>query len=140
MTQRYEAMIVVRPEIGEAGVKEQITRAERVLDENGATGIRIHDWGMRDLAYRIDTCRRAAYFLIEYDGDARAVNELERTLGLSDHVLRFMTVRQENEVHPPNPEPSMSRRLQEGPPRESSSKHADWGASGDEAGRQVGES
>lgn len=106
MSQRYEVMVVVRPELGEAGVKEQIDRAQRILHEQDAKEIRIHDWGQRDLAYRIDSCRRGWYYLIEYDGEAKAVNELERNLRLSDQILRFLTVRQEHEVRVPSHEGS----------------------------------
>jgi small subunit ribosomal protein S6 len=94
VSQRYEVLFIVRPDIGEAGVQEQVVRARRALEEHGATAIQVHDWGIRDLAYRIETHRRGWYILIEHEGDARAVNELERQLKLSDQILRYMSVKQ----------------------------------------------
>jgi len=94
MTRRYEVLFVVRPDIGEAGVKDEIERARRILEQHDATTIQVHDWGLRDLAYRIETYHRGSYVLIEYDGTPRAVSELERALKLSEQVLRFMSVRQ----------------------------------------------
>lgn len=94
MSRRYEVLFVVRPDIGDTGVKEEVERARRVLEEHGATSIQVHDWGMRDLAYRIETHRRGWYVLIDYEAMPLAVTELERVLKLSENVLRFMSVRQ----------------------------------------------
>lgn len=94
MSERYEVLFIVRPDVGEAGMKEQATRAQQVLEQQGATKIIVHDWGTRDLAYRIEGHTRGAYVLIEYESMPAAVTELERMLKLSDQVLRFMSVRQ----------------------------------------------
>ena len=94
MSQRYEVLFVLRPDLGEAGVSDQIEKARRVLTEQGVSSVQVQDWGMKDLAYRIETHRRGHYFLLEYEGTAAAVAELERNLKLSDQVLRFMSIRQ----------------------------------------------
>ena len=100
MSRRYEVLFVVRPDIGDAGVKDEIERARRILEQHGATAVQVHDWGLRDLAYRIETYHRGWYVLIEYDATPRAVTELERTLKLSERVLRFMSVRQSEGAGP----------------------------------------
>jgi len=88
-------LFVLRPDLGDAGVGEQVDRARQVLAQQGASDIRVLDWGVRDLAYRIETHRRGRFVLMEYDGPAGAVSELERTFKISDQVLRYMSVRQE---------------------------------------------
>jgi small subunit ribosomal protein S6 len=96
VNRRYEVLFIVRPDIGDAGVKEQVDRAQHILEEQGATSVRIHDWGQRDLAYPIETHRRGRYVLIEYEGAVQAVAELERNFKLSDQILRYISVRQSN--------------------------------------------
>ena len=91
---RYEVMFVLRPDLGDAGIAEQVERIRRVVTDQGGSEIGLHDWGVRDLAYRIETHRRGRYFILEYDGTASAVSEVERNLKISDSVLRFMSVRQ----------------------------------------------
>jgi small subunit ribosomal protein S6 len=93
-------MIVLRADLQEAGVKEQIERLRKLLENNGATVAAMHEWGLRELAYEIRKERRGYYILAEYTGTAAAVAELERHLKLSDIVLRFVSVRQEHEVSP----------------------------------------
>jgi small subunit ribosomal protein S6 len=92
---RYETMIVLRADLQETGVKEQVDRVCKLLEANGAAVAGVHEWGLRTLAYPIRKERRGYYCLAEYAGPAAAVSELERQLKLSDVVLRFVSVRQE---------------------------------------------
>ena len=95
---RYESMIVLRSDLQEAGTKEQIERVRKTLEGHGATIGGVHEWGLRELAYEIGKERRGYYVLVEYVASSAAVAELERTLKLSDMVLRFVSVRQEKNV------------------------------------------
>ncbi len=97
-TRRYETMIVLRTDLQEAGVKEQIERIRKLLEAQGATVSGIHEWGLRELAYQIEKERRGFYILVEYVAPSAAVSELERTLKLSDVVLRFVSIRQEHDA------------------------------------------
>lgn len=97
-TRRYETMIVLRTDLQEAGVKEQIERIRKLLETQGATVSGIHEWGLRELAYQIEKERRGYYILVEYVAPSAAVAELERTLKLSDFVLRFVTIRQDHDA------------------------------------------
>jgi len=104
-TRRYETMIVLRADLEDAGTKEQIARIHKLLEANGGTIGGVHEWGMRELAYEIEKERRGYYVLVEYAGTAATVAELERSLKLSDAVLRFVSVRQGKETPTPVPAP-----------------------------------
>ena len=95
---RYETMIVLRVDLQEAGVKEQAERIRKLLDAHGATIAGVHEWGLRELAYLIQKERRGYYLLAEYSANAAAVAELERTLKLSDAVLRYVSIRQDDDA------------------------------------------
>lgn len=102
-TRRYETMIVLKTDLQEAGVKEQAERVRKLLETQGAVVAGVHEWGLRELAYVIEKERRGYYLLAEYTGPATAVAELERTLKLSDVVLRFVTIRQDEDSPPAVP-------------------------------------
>src|SRR6185436_1798656 len=91
-------MIVLRTDVQEAGVKEQCERVRKLLEAQGASVAGIHEWGLRELAYAIQKERRGYYILAEYTAAAAAVAELERTLKLSDTVLRFVSIRQDDDA------------------------------------------
>jgi small subunit ribosomal protein S6 len=96
-------MIVLKTDLQEAGVKEQCERVRKLLDAQGATIAGIHEWGLRELAYVIQKERRGYYILVEYTASAAAVAELERNLKLSDFVLRFVSIRQDEDAPPVTP-------------------------------------
>ena len=85
-------MFIVHPEKGGA-VKDYIERFKKVVEEQGASVAHLEEWGLRDMAYRIDKQGKGYYTLLQYRSEARAVDELERTMRLTDGVLRYLTVR-----------------------------------------------
>ncbi|HBH44522.1 MAG TPA: 30S ribosomal protein S6, partial [Hyphomonas atlantica] len=60
-------------------------------------------WGLRTLAYPIKKQRKGHYSLLNIDGPADAVHELERRLRISDDVMRYMTIRVEELSEEPSP-------------------------------------
>jgi small subunit ribosomal protein S6 len=92
----YETLFVVHPERG-TRIKEFVERFKKVIEGQNGTLAQVDEWGMRDLAYRIDKQSKGHYVLLRYNAGARAVEELERNLKLTDGILRYLTVRaQEN--------------------------------------------
>ena len=88
----YETLFVVHPEKAPR-IKEFIERFKRVIEGQGGKIAHIEEWGLRDLAYRIQKQSKGFYALLQYESPARAVGELERNLKLTDGILRYLTVR-----------------------------------------------
>ena len=93
----YETLFVVHPEKG-TRMKEFIERFRKVVEGQEGTVAHVDEWGLRDLAYRIDKQGKGFYTLFQYSSSARAVEELERNLRLTDGILRYLTVRAEAET------------------------------------------
>ena len=88
----YETLFIVHPEQG-GKVKEFIDRFKKIIEGLDGTVAHVEEWGLRDLAYRIQKQAKGNYVLMQYQSSTRAVEELERNMKLSDGVLRFLTVR-----------------------------------------------
>lgn len=101
----YESTIAFHPDAGESAQKDLLERAKQAIAAEGGEVSQICDWGLRDLAYPIQKQRRAAFHIIEFKGNGRAVAELERNLRIFDPVLRYITV----QVDPNRPPLDMSR-------------------------------
>jgi small subunit ribosomal protein S6 len=93
----YETLFVVHPEKG-TRMKEFIERFKKVVEGQEGVVSQVDEWGLRDLAYRIDKQGKGFYTLIRYSSSARAVEELERNLRLTDGILRYLTVRADEET------------------------------------------
>jgi small subunit ribosomal protein S6 len=99
---KYETLVVVHPERGPR-VKEYIERFQKVIEgQNGAVA-HVEEWGLRDLAYRIEKQSKGFYTLFQYQGSGQTVQELERNLKLTDGILRYMTVRADETGQAANP-------------------------------------
>ena len=92
----YETLFVVHPEKG-TRMKEFIERFKKVVEGQEGVVAHVDEWGLRDLAYRIDKQGKGFYTLLQYNSSARAVEELERNLRLTDGILRYLTVRADEE-------------------------------------------
>jgi small subunit ribosomal protein S6 len=90
----YETLFVVHPERA-TRMKEFIDKFKKVVEAQEGVVSQIDEWGLRDLAYRIEKQTKGIYTLMQYRSSARAVEELERNLKLTDGVLRYLTVRAE---------------------------------------------
>ena len=88
----YETVFIVHPDKGGA-VKEYIDKFKKLVEEQGGAVSHVEEWGMRELAYRIQKQTKGIYTLLQYRSASRAVEELERSMKLSDGVLRYLTVR-----------------------------------------------
>lgn len=97
---RYETLILLHPDLGEAGAHEQVARVQSLMEGKGAAVSAVHEWGQRDLAYAVREQRRAIFALVEFRASAEALAEIERNLRLMDPVLRFLSVRQEEDAPP----------------------------------------
>jgi small subunit ribosomal protein S6 len=90
----YETLFIVHPEKGPR-LKEFIDKFKKVIEGQGGSLAQVDEWGLRDLAYRIDKQGKGIYTLLRYQSTGRAVEELERNLKLTDGILRYLTVRAE---------------------------------------------
>lgn len=91
--QKYETLFILHPDVPEAQVRETIDRTRRLIEGMEGQVAAIQDWGLRELAYQIEKQTRGNYVLAQYEATSDVVNELERTMKLSDEVLRFVSVR-----------------------------------------------
>ena len=89
---RYETIFVLRPDLGEAVLRQSIKRIEDVVAHGGGEMVETEEWGVRELAYRVKRERRGYYVRLDYVAPAAALTEVERNLKLMDDVLRYLSV------------------------------------------------
>ena len=91
---KYETIFVIDTTIGEEATASLVTKFKDLIAANG-TVENVDEWGKRRLAYEIDHKREGYYTLIEFSSQAEFIAELERIYGITDGVMRFITVRKE---------------------------------------------
>ena len=95
---KYEMMFVVRPDVTEEDIAKLITLMEGVVTGAGGTIEKVERMGRRRLAYRVARQREGFYVLFIAEGAGDMVKEFERRLKVTDSVIKFMTVRVDEEL------------------------------------------
>ena len=90
---RYELMLVIRPDAPDDKVAALIDRTTRYVVASGGQIVKVAPWGRRRLAYPIDRHREGSYHIIVFESPAEAIAELERSLLITEEVLRHLVTR-----------------------------------------------
>ncbi|MET0599524.1 MAG: 30S ribosomal protein S6 [Mesorhizobium sp.] len=91
----YEHVFLARQDLSQPQVDALVEQYKGVIEANGGKVGRVENWGLKSLTYRIKKNRKAFYTLMDLDAPAAALNEMERQMGLSEDVLRFLTIKVE---------------------------------------------
>lgn len=91
----YELLYIIRPELDDEAVAAIVDKFSEVVTNNGGADVAIDKWGKRRLAYEIDDLREGNYVLMNFNGEARTAQEVERIMKISDSVVRFLTTKKE---------------------------------------------
>ena len=94
MAQRtYEVMYIVDPETPAERIEKLNEAVGKVIEKEGGTVVRMDDIGRRQLAYPIEKKTEGHYVLFEIDGSGQEILELERRMRVNDMILRYITIR-----------------------------------------------
>lgn len=89
----YELMMIAEPELDEEGLATVTDRVQQVITTNGGEIVKVEQMGRRKLAYPIQRRREGHYVLIHANMERGTIQELERSLRLSEEVFRHLLVR-----------------------------------------------
>ena len=105
----YEHVFLARQDVSPQQVEALQKEFTDVITEGGGKITKSEYWGLKGLAYKIKKNRKAHYALFNIDAPSAAVVEMERRMGLSTDILRFITLR----VDEHETEPSIQMRKQD---------------------------
>ena len=89
----YEVMYIVDPETPADRIAKLNEAVGKVIEKEGGTIVRMDDIGRRPLAYQINKRNEGYYVLFEIDGSGQEIAELERRMRVNDMIMRYVTIR-----------------------------------------------
>jgi len=98
----YETVFMARQDLTDAQVNKLTEQFSEIIKKEGGSVLKVENWGLRNLAYRINKSRKAHYVLIESDASGEAITELERNMRLNEDVMRSLTIRLEEKTDGPS--------------------------------------
>jgi small subunit ribosomal protein S6 len=97
MQRTYELMFIVRPDMPEEDQDKLISNLETQVGNAGGTVKSVERMGKRRLAYVVRKFQDGIYMLMTLEGEGGMVKEVERRLRVAEPVIKFITVRIDEE-------------------------------------------
>jgi len=97
----YEHVFLARQDVSNTQVEALTKEYSDVIEQGGGKITKSEYWGVKSLAYKIKKNRKAHFSLLNIDAPPAAVAEMERRMGISTEIIRFLTVKvEQHETEP----------------------------------------
>jgi small subunit ribosomal protein S6 len=97
MNRTYELMFIVRPDMAEEDQDKLISTLETAVTSSGGAVKSTEKMGKRRLAYVVRRFHDGLFILLTFEGSGGLVHELERRLRVTEPVIKFLSVRIDEE-------------------------------------------
>ena len=104
----YESVIIGRQDLTPSQFETLIEKFISVIESFKGEIKKKENWGLRNLAYKINKNRKGHYILLNIDASSEAIFEYERLMRLDEDIIRFLTMRIKSINE--NPSPLMSNK------------------------------
>jgi len=91
---KYESVIIVNPNVEEAGLKALEEKFTGLINENGKVES-VENMGKKKLAYEIKKNQEGTYMLFNFEANPDSIAELERVYRITDDIIKFIVVKKE---------------------------------------------
>ena len=99
----YESVIIGRQDLTPSQFEAIIEKFSSVLQSHKGEIKKRENWGLRNLAYKINKNRKGHYFLLNIDALPEAILEYERLMRLDEDIIRFLTIKIDSIDEKPSP-------------------------------------
>jgi small subunit ribosomal protein S6 len=89
----YEVVFIAAPTLSTEELEAFTAQMQGVVESRNGRVAKVDHWGKKSLAYRISRFRDAYYVILTLEGDGAMVAELERRFRVTDFIIRFLSVR-----------------------------------------------
>ena len=89
----YEVVFIINPDADDNEVMRLSEAMQKIITNQGGSITKTEMMGRRHLAYEINHKREGVYVLLEVEGTGGEIAELERRMRVNDQILRYMTIR-----------------------------------------------
>ena len=97
---KYETLILLSPELAGDARQAVVENFVSIIEREGGNGVVVDNWGGRELAYPVKKLTRGYYVRLEYGAPNNVVAELERNIRIADGILKFITVKLDDQYAP----------------------------------------
>jgi small subunit ribosomal protein S6 len=94
----YEEMFIVKPDSTDELVDPIVEQMKQLIEKDGGNLQTTEKWGTRKLAYQVGRYLEGYYILLRFEATGVTIKEIERRLRVNDLVIKYLTVRLDEEM------------------------------------------
>jgi len=98
----YEHIFLARQDASAQQVEDLTAQMTTIVEGAGGKVVKMENWGVRSLTYRMNKNRKAHFVLMNIDAPSAAIAEIERQERISEDVIRYLTTRVEEHEEGPS--------------------------------------
>lgn len=98
----YEHVFLARQDLAQAQVDALAETATKIVEDHKGKVTKTETWGLRQLAYKIAKNRKAHYVMLQIDAPGDVVVELERQTQINEDIIRYVTIRVDEQEEGPS--------------------------------------
>jgi small subunit ribosomal protein S6 len=89
----YEVVFIAAPTLSSEELESFVAQMQTVVEGKNGKVVNVENWGKKSMAYRINKFRDGLYVVLTLEGDGAMIAELERRFRVADYIIRFLSVR-----------------------------------------------
>ncbi len=90
---KYESVVIINPSVEEQAIKALIAKFTDLINSDGRLE-KVEELGKKKLAYEIRKNSEGYYVVLNFEANPNLVAELERVYRITDEVIKFIVVRE----------------------------------------------
>jgi len=94
----YEVVFIAAPTLTSEELDAFINHAQTVIEGRNGKVVKVDNWGRKPLAYKINKFREGYYVVLSIEAEGGAIAELERRFRVTDFIIRFISVRIDEDI------------------------------------------
>ena len=91
---KYESVVIINSNVEEEAVKALVKKFSTLIDNDGKVN-EVNELGKKKLAYEIKKQKEGYYLIFKFEANPGLISELERNYRITDEVIKFMTIKEE---------------------------------------------
>ena len=91
---KYESVIIINPNLEEEAIKALIEKISNLINTDGKVSS-VEEVGKKKLAYEIKKNKEGFYVVFKFEANPELITELEREYRITDEVIKFIVVKEE---------------------------------------------
>ena len=89
----FETTLLISPDITKENLSKVVETFEKLVIDQGGKIVGKEDWGLRDMAYKINNLKKSFYFFFQINIENQKIKTLKKSISLNEKIIRYLFIK-----------------------------------------------